>query len=146
MAKAKKKQILKLKVDLFTLCDFAFKAEGGKLSIIGAFNMIGLKQLPSNHPEMFVVAVLRGEEGSEHKVKLEIKDPTGEDVVKNIPTLTIKLSGTGTSNMIHRLFNFPFKYTGDYHVSILDDDTKLAETKLNVIRVQNGKNKTTKPN
>lgn len=68
-------------VDFILSCDYAFTIEGGKLALIGMFDIIGVRELPSNHPEMFVVAHLKGKENSEHEIKLKIENPEGKNIL-----------------------------------------------------------------
>jgi hypothetical protein len=126
-----------LKSEFILLCDYAFIGEGGKLGIVGKFETIFVRDLPSAHPEMFIVAHFSGEENSTHTLSLQIKDPAGNDMItSDAPSFTIQLSGYGTGNFMHRLFNFPINMAGDFVVSFSEGKKELGNTKISVIRIK----------
>lgn len=130
----------KLTLDFIVICDYAFQSERGKSGIIGIFDIIGVRNLPGSHPEFFIFSKLKGKEGSEHEIQLKIEDPNGVNVIKKIPIMKVRLSGTGTGNLVQRFLNFPFKKTGEYKISLYEGEKKLGGTKLSIIRVKgNGK-------
>jgi hypothetical protein len=134
---AKNKEASSLKPEFILLCDYAFIGEGGKLGIVGKFETIFVRDLPSNHPEMFIVAHFAGVANSTHTLSLQIKDPAGNDMIAgDAPTFKIQLSGYGTGNFMHRLFNFPINMAGDFVVSFSEGKKELGSTKISVIRIK----------
>lgn len=132
-----KKETTNLKSEFILLCDYAFIGEGGKLCIIGKFETVFVRDLPSNHPEMFIVAHFSGEPNSIHDMKLSITDPKGEEMIgEDAPTFKIQLSGYGTGNFMHRLFNFPINMVGDYVVSFITNKKKMGSSKISVLRIK----------
>ncbi len=135
-----------LKSEFILLCDYAFIGEGGKLCIIGKFETVFVRDLPSQHPEMFIVAHFSGEPNSTHDMKLSITDPKGEEMIgEDAPTFKIQLSGYGTGNFMHRLYNFPINNAGDYTISfikeilqasLITDKKKLGSSKISVLRIK----------
>lgn len=133
MTEQGKKQIFK--AEFMVLCDYAFIGQNSKLGMIGVFDIIGIREVPTNHPEFFLVAHFKGEENSRHKIQLEIKDPLGNSVFKNShPVFDINLSATGSGNMAHRFLNFPFKSAGVYKFVIKKEGKRLEEVELQVIK------------
>ena len=129
-----------LKVEFVLFCDYAYTAEGGKLSIVGMFETIFVGELPASHPEMFLVVHLLGGENAEHNIKLKIIDPRRKDLVsKDTPFIKVKLSPSGTGNLLHRMLNFPVESTGKYIFSLYEGPKKIAEAKLRVIQTKKKK-------
>lgn len=124
------------KAEFVLLCDYAFTAEGGKLSIIGKFETIFVQSLPANHAEMFVVGTLKGEPFSEHVVKLHIKNSSGKELLQNSPEIKVKLSSQGGGNVLNRLFNFPIESTGEYQVYLTSGKEVLGKTNLHIIQTK----------
>ncbi len=125
-----------LKSEFILLSDYAFVGEGGKLCIIGKFETIFVRDLPSHHPEMFIVAHFAGVPNSTHNLDLQITDPTGKSMIEgNSPTFKIQLSGYGTGNFMHRLFNFPINAAGEYTIAFHEGKKELGKTKVSVIRI-----------
>ncbi len=129
-----------LKTEFVLTCDYAFLAEGSKLSMIGKFETIFSSIFPAGHPEMFVVAHFKGEPDSQHNISLSVLDPNGKDVLpKDVPVLKVKLSSQGTGNLIQRFLNFPVNMPGLYKIVILEDNNEVGNLDLNVIKVKNDK-------
>lgn len=123
--------------EFILLCDYAFIGEGGKLCVIGKFETVFVRDLPSAHPEMFIVAHFTGEANTVHELRLQITDPSGNNIIPpDAPRFKIQLSGYGTGNFMHRLFNFPINSAGDYTIAFFENNKKLGQTKISVIRVR----------
>ncbi len=143
MTKQEKKS---LKLEFLLLCDYAYTAEGGKLSLVGKFETIFANEFPTFHPEMFLVANFTGEENSEYDLTLKITAPSGEELIPmNMPSLKLKLSPTGSGNIIHRFLNLPIKNRGEYLVSLNEGERKLASIKL-LIMQKNPNKESSMPN
>jgi hypothetical protein len=74
-----------MKLELFTLCDFAADY-GGKLNVIGIFDTLGAKQAPAVHPQCSVTAKMRFEKIEEGRkvVKISIADDDGKPALPAI--------------------------------------------------------------
>ena len=79
-----------MKVELFALCDFAADY-GGKLSVVGVFDSIFVRQLPAVHPHCCLAVKLRFEKIEEgaKKLRLSISDDDGKLV---IPAMEIPIN------------------------------------------------------
>ncbi|KKQ42613.1 MAG: hypothetical protein US60_C0015G0024 [Microgenomates group bacterium GW2011_GWC1_37_8] len=129
MAKAKNE----LTLDFLSLCDYAVISRENKLSILGIFDQIFVNSLPSQHPKMFLVGILKGEPASTHNLQLLLKDPLDKDVLPN-QELKVKLGTNGNSNFIAELNNLPIKLTGAYKIELFVDKKLLAKKEFNVFR------------
>jgi hypothetical protein len=71
-----------MKTEIFTLCDFAAEY-AGKLSVVGAFDSVFVKQVPAVIPQCAVALRLRCEkrDAGKHLVKLAIADAEGKSLL-----------------------------------------------------------------
>ena len=76
-------------IEAFLLCDAATDTHG-KLNVLGAFDNIFVKQLPTKHPTCAIAARIRftKSEQGEHKIKINVVNQDGEKIV---PTLDGKI-------------------------------------------------------
>ena len=80
------------------LADAANFTSDGKLNLLGAFQMIMLREVPATYPLFVLVAVIRAdssEEGTEHQFTVELKDAEAR-LVYTTSTFSITI-GTDTS-------------------------------------------------
>jgi len=123
--------------EFILLCDYAFIGEGGKLCVIGKFETIFVRELPSGHPEFFIVGHFSGEPNSVHEVNVQITDPRNNDMIRgDASSFKLQLSPYGTGNFIHRLFNFPINNAGEYIVSFDTHGKQIGTSKVLVIRIK----------
>lgn len=113
-----------LKLNRFETCDYAMIAQDGKLSVIGIFDRIFVRQLPANHPSMCFVVVAKGAPGSDHKLKLVTTGPSGNKI-NEIP-IQIKTNSEGHFNVIATLNNLPITEQGVLKIDCFDDDKKIG--------------------
>ena len=126
----------KTKVNFILTCDYVSMEERGKVSIIGTFDIIGSHKFPVNHPEMFIIAQVEGESGSEHELKISIRDPQGKDILsKNAPKPKIKLGNNGKGNLVQRFFNFPLNMPGGHSIHIFEGNEEIGKSTLSVVKV-----------
>jgi hypothetical protein len=112
-------------VEIFGLCDFAQDAYG-KLTLIGAFDAITVRDFPAVHPFMSVAARIRFPiyELGDHTVRVEIKDPDGGFLV---PPMDGKLAVNGIggdsacANLTLNLMNLHLKDETSWRVSLAID-------------------------
>jgi hypothetical protein len=69
-------------IELFTLCDYA-QAMFGKMTIVGAFDSIFVKQVPVHFPQCHVAARIRfrNSESGHHSFGISILSPDGKPVI-----------------------------------------------------------------
>src|SRR3989344_2684656 len=107
MAKAKGK----LSLEFLILCDYAVISKENRLSILGIFDQIFIDNLPSQHPKMFVVGILKGEANGKHSLSMQLKDPEGKNIFPN-QQMQVTLGGNGNSNFLAELNNLPLSLIG----------------------------------
>jgi hypothetical protein len=76
------------------VCDYAFRAERGKLGMIGVFDTVFVKQLPTKHSRAAICFNIVGEPGEHVEIKLEVIGPTGQVVLKTNTEFTLPDAGS----------------------------------------------------
>lgn len=56
-------------------CDYAFQDSGGKSCLLGVFDRIRVKRVPTTHSRCFIVAQIQGEPLTEAKLRVQIVRP-----------------------------------------------------------------------
>lgn len=115
-----------MKTSLKAICDYAFLAQGGKLSIIGIFENVNVQQLPSVHPSMcFVLSLEDGKPGQLVEYSFNIEDPDGQIVVdKSNAKAKAEIGANGKLNLILSVIGVPIKKSGMHKVNIFAGDFK----------------------
>lgn len=125
-----------MKVEIFSLCDFASADASGKLNIIGVFDTVWAKNVPAVHGLFTLVARIRFdriEEGLK-KIKISFVDADGNAIMPVIETqVSVQTGPFGTSPIAQvvslmsqiRLPNF-----GEYSVDLAVDGRQEASTPL----------------
>ncbi len=129
-----------MEIEAFLLCDCA-TAGGGKLNILGAFDIIWTKQIPAVHPSCAVVARARFskfEEGM-HDVRITIIDEDGNIIgpdLKDAISITVPPNEDSIiRNMILNIHGLRFNKYGQYRVDLTIDDQQVASLPLKVREV-----------
>lgn len=130
-----------MKVELFVLCDAATDYHG-KLNILGTFDAIWAKQIPSVHPQCAIalrVRFSRIEEG-DHKVRINIVDEDGKAVVPSLEAgINVKFREMPSSismNMIFNIQGLKINNYGEYSVDLAIDGRHEASLPLYMNRMQ----------
>ncbi len=110
---------------LALLADYANREEGGKLNVMGIFDVVRSDKFPYALPQLFVVVRLSAgpaEYGTTKNVELVLLNPDGKTIGKipargKVPTP----DGGGRANMeiVLRLVGVPFETPGRYAISVL---------------------------
>lgn len=125
------------KVEFALLCDFAYTTEGGKLSFVGMFETIYTDILPTSHPEMFLVAHFKGVSNTVHKIRIKAVDSSGSNIFSEKERFVdVRLSNSGSGNLLFRMLNFSLTSAGNYYIEIYDGERKVHSINLNVIKVE----------
>ena len=124
-----------MNIEVIALCDAAIQS-GGKLSILGAFDTIGLPQVPAVHPQCAIALRIRFspiEDGS-HRVKINIADEDGNLVVPSIEgNVSIKPrrgQGSVTANLIFNIQRLKLDKYGQYSIDVAVDGRQEASLPL----------------
>ena len=123
-----------MKIELFTLCDFA-QENGGKLTIVGTFDTIVAREFPCSHPSVFIVVRLRHDlwEFGRHRFRIETRDLDG--VAITVPVdggLEVRGAGNATavSHVIFNVGNIRFAASGVVSFTLFLDDAEVASIPL----------------
>ena len=126
-------------VELFGICDFAQDVMG-KLTLVGVFDSISVKNLPAVHPFMSVAIRMRYtifEQGS-HDVRIEIKDSQGRELVPpfqsnlNIASMN---SESACTNLTLNLMNLRFEHETTWRITLFIDSQERANIPLYIRKV-----------
>ena len=126
-----------MEVEIFALCDAANNI-AGKLSMLGAFDTINVKELPAVHPHCAIalrMRFLRIEEG-DHKIRIEMVNEDGKKIgpkldggVKiNIPEGTQSAS----VNLCLGINNLKIEKFGNYEINLAIDGRQVNSLPLMV--------------
>lgn len=121
--------------EVFSLCDAA-NDSNGKLNMLGAFDTITAKKLPSSHPVLNVAVRIRfySEEYGDHMLSCEIKD-TKNNVIASLFdkyhfSVSNKEEESVIANFIATVVMLEFKEYGRHIVSFSVDGNVVKEIPL----------------
>ena len=129
-----------MNIEAFLLCDCATDQQG-KLNVLGAFDSIYARKMPTVHPACTVAARIRFEriEEGEHKVSIAVIDEDGKAIV---PRLNGKISvraredvGSSVVNLILHLQRLKFENYGEYRIDLAIDGKVEASLPFSVREV-----------
>ncbi|MBK8575253.1 MAG: hypothetical protein IPN90_06080 [Elusimicrobia bacterium] len=115
-----------MKIEVFALCDAATEG-GGKLNLLGAFDVMSASSLPLIHPSCAVAIRIRFKriESGAHRVKLDMVDEDGRHVVPAFETtVDIRPEEGVESAVANLLLNFQqlrFEKFGRYSIDLAID-------------------------
>ena len=119
-----------MEIEIFTLADFA-QDNYSKLTIVGTFDSINVKQFPVTHPACTVACRLRFavKESGSHDFKLRLIDSAGKEVIQPIEgNIEIGPPANGQFTSINIVVNFnqlQFAAAGRYSFELyVDNDWK----------------------
>ena len=124
-----------LKLKFITLADYATVSEKGKISIIGLFEQMFVKEAPSKFLRCFFVAIIEGKPNSEAKVRFSVKSPSGKEVIP-AKDLLIKTGIYGIGNILFDVTNLPLPKTGEYKLSLKSGKKNLGSTSFYVLKAR----------
>jgi len=124
-----------MKVDVFTISDYAFEAEG-KLNILGTFSHIPVKSIPLVHEGIYVTVQLRfsrAEEG-DHSLNIRMVDPDGREFGRPIDyKFRVKFEDDGPVffvKFIGRFKDLKFNNYGEHVLDLSVDGLEAASAPL----------------
>lgn len=115
-----------MKIEIFALCDAATEG-GGKLNLLGAFDVIATSELPLIQPSCAIAIRIRFKriESGSHRVKLDLVDEDGRHVVPAFETsVDIRHDDGAESAVANLLLNFQqlrFEKFGRYSIDLALD-------------------------
>lgn len=114
-----------IKLNFLHVCENAFVAQDGKLSIIGIFNQIKAPNFPAAHPKLSIVSSISGAVGDYLEV-IEIVSPRAEVIARVENNITIQRED-GAANLIASFVNLIFLINGKYTIRIKINGVLLNE-------------------
>ena len=127
-----------MNVEMLALCDFAQDALG-KLTIIGAFDAITIRETPSVHPLLSIAARVRFQvyELGTHTVRMELIDTSGDRLAPPLEG-TMNINGIGgdsaCANMVLNMSNLRIEHEGSWRLVLSIDDQERASVPLFIRR------------
>jgi hypothetical protein len=131
-----------MNIEAFLLCDAATEQQG-KLNVLGAFDNIYAKKVPTVHPACTIVARIRFdkiEEGN-HSVRIQIIDQDGNNIGPklegNISVRTTPGHDSTGANLILNIQRLEFKQYGQYRIDLAIDNKIEGSLPFHVIVIPN---------
>jgi hypothetical protein len=116
-----------MEIEIFTLADFA-QDNNSKLTVVGTFDSIHVKQFPAQHPACSIACRLRfaNKEAGQYDFKLRLIDAAGKELIEPIRgNLSIGESANGQFSSVNIVVNFAqlkFEKPGRYSFELYIDD------------------------
>ncbi len=118
-----------MKVDIFTICDFA-QDVNGKLTIVGTFDTINARKLPAIHPALSIAARIRFSKADPvpDSFRLSIIDSNNKEIVPPIEgKLNASLIEKGKDiNIIAGIGLLKFNAYGEYLVKLAINNKEIT--------------------
>ncbi len=125
-------------VEILALCDFA-QDTLGKLTIVGAFYAITVRETPSVHPLMSIAARVRFQvyELGAHTVRMELLDASGDRLAPPLDG-SMNINGIGgdsaCANLVLNMTNLRIEREGSWRLVLTIDDQERATVPLFIRR------------
>ena len=129
-----------MNIEAFLLCDCATD-QRGKLNVLGAFDSIYARKIPTVHPACTVATRIRFEriEEGDHKVSIAVIDQDGKAIVPrlngNISVRARPDGGSSVVNLILNLQRLKFENYGEYRIDLAIDGKVEASLPFSVREV-----------
>ena len=130
-----------MKVDVFTLCDFAQAMPGNKMTVVGTFNTIFAKQVPVVHRLCALAVLMRFEqiEQGTKNIRVSIIDSDGRAIMPTLNAqINIQISSSepdATVPLALVIQQIKLPHFGEYSVDLAVDGRQEATTPLYVKQV-----------
>ena len=131
-----------MNIEAFLLCDAATDQQG-KLNILGAFDNISAKKMPTMHPACAVAARIRFEkieEGS-HTIRIHIIDEDGKSIGPKLEgNVNVRIGDdvdSTATNIVLNIQRLKFEKYGQYRIDLAIDNQIKGSLPLNVKEILN---------
>lgn len=127
-----------MEVTFAVLADYANVSREGKLNVMGIFDRVFARQLPSRFPPMRLVVRLEASPadlGTEHTIRVQLTDPEGATVFDINGAFTPRgpePDQTVSVNHVVRLADLPLQRTGLHTVVVWVDGERKRDVELRV--------------
>lgn len=123
-----------MNIILCVVSDYAVFDQANKPSIIGIYDFVSVKNLPSMFPQTYLTTIFLGKPDTKKKVDFSLISPSKKEVLTN--SLTVNFSKGGRFSHIAKLEQVPIEELGKYTFTWKDKETVLAEYVVDVITAQ----------
>ena len=127
-----------MNIEAFLLCDAATD-QRGKLNILGAFDNIFAKKMPTMHPACAIAARIRFEkieEGS-HTIRIHIIDEDGKPIGPKLQgNMNVSIGDdvdSRTANIVLNIQRLKFEKYGQYRIDLAIDNQIKASLPIHVL-------------
>ncbi|MBA7638363.1 hypothetical protein ES703_46018 [subsurface metagenome] len=131
-----------MNIEAFLLCDAATDQQG-KLNILGAFDNIFAKKMPTMHPACAVAARIRFEkieEGS-HPIRIRIIDEDGKSIGPKLEgNVNVRIGDdvdSTATNIVLNIQRLKLENYGQYRIDLAIDNQIKASLPFNVREIPN---------
>lgn len=129
-------------LDFAVVADYALVDQAGKISVLGIFQHIWVRQFPAMHPRLHLVLRLKGKrtEVGEHGVQIRLADEGGLEILGGNGTVNFAEPPAGVTDIeagAILVFDVPFPHEGTYRFEITVDGAVLATVPITVSQLQN---------
>lgn len=130
-----------MNLEILTLCDAATTSGGGKLNILGAFDVLNVARFPAAHPQCAIamrIRFSRMEEGS-HKVVISFVDEDGKQIMPEIQgDIHVRVAGeepSSVTNLVINIHQLKIPKPGYYSINFAVDSRHESSLPLVVREV-----------
>ena len=130
-----------MKVEIFSICDFASCDSGGKMNIIGVFNTVAAREKPIIYGLCAVALRIRFEKVEEgpKKIKLTFVDADGSPIMPVIePQFNVQfppMASTANAQIVTIIQQIRFPSFGEYSLDLAIDGRQEASTPFYVHQI-----------
>ena len=135
MVPSRSDQENKMEIEVFSICDAA-TSDSGKLNILGAFDMMWVKKLPSTYPQCAIAMRIRfySQESGKHHIHLNILDPERVQVIEPLKgDINVMVPPGQTSSSVNLILNIQklvIENVGTYSIELTIDDERYQSIPL----------------
>ena len=128
----------KLRLNFLFLCDHILIEENKKISVIGIFNIINLKEVPGTYVKFVLVGnfSILDKKVKDLNVKVNLVDPNGKPVALPVPLIKLPAAPKGKKlkdvNFYLEFNNLKFESEGEYKFEMLVNKEFLGTYKFQV--------------
>ena len=126
-----------MNMEAFLLCDAATD-QNGKLNVLGAFDNIFAKEIPTRHRGCSIAARIRFSkvEAGDHSVEIFIVDADGNSIGPKLEGgISVRIGDNAPDaivNLILNMQNIEFQQYGQYQIDLAIDGAVLASLPLHI--------------
>jgi hypothetical protein len=126
--------VLNAKLNFSFLCDYASVSREGKLSMNGIFENINVRQLPIQHPLMFIVANISGVNDRDKFTCELIYDDKNKKPLASI-SQDVKVDPRRNFGFIGQFVNVRYDAEGEYLIKFYIDNKEIGSHSYKIKQV-----------